>query len=275
MSKLAGLNRLSQRLLQGASGPLVLMYHGIEVDECVAEQHPWSVSYAQFCAHLDVLQAFGWQTCLASALVNPSQLPARSIIITFDDGYANNFIAAQALAQRSMVATWFIVSDTVGQQVSWASEFFHGEPMLTHAQLLQMQQMGMEIGSHGCSHLRLSSLTALELQRELVASKQILSELMGREIISIAYPKGDYSQAVLAQTQQAGYQLGFSCHSGKVLADFNPILIKRLAVYRDDEVNQFARKLSFADNQVTNSMLVQYGLAQVTRRCQQVFQSAR
>ncbi len=128
-------------------GPMVLMYHSIN-GKPGGDDSPWRLGLDTFKNHLDLFAAEGWTTARSSALLAPYELPPRTVIITFDDGYANNFPAFEALHERGMTGTWFIVAGTVGQRANW-KDYFFGTPMLDAAQLRVMEQAGMEIGSHG------------------------------------------------------------------------------------------------------------------------------
>jgi peptidoglycan/xylan/chitin deacetylase (PgdA/CDA1 family) len=93
---------------------IILMYHRIS-----EEQDPWqlAVSPAHFAEHLEVL-ATEWRPIALSVLCDrlaETDVPHRSVVVTFDDGYADNlYAAAPLLERRGVPATFFLVSGAVG-----------------------------------------------------------------------------------------------------------------------------------------------------------------
>ena len=158
---------------EGYQGPLILMYHSIQNNDSWA----WSVSLKNFCKQLDLLQRFGWETVSIQELLLSPRKPRKHVVITFDDGYADNYPAFKELVSRGLCATWFIVTDNIGAERGWLDE----GPMLKMLNIDQLSLMvssGMEIGSHGHAHNRLTALDNRALKDELLGSKEILmSEL--------------------------------------------------------------------------------------------------
>jgi peptidoglycan/xylan/chitin deacetylase (PgdA/CDA1 family) len=254
------IDTFSRRFLynSGYNGPITLMYHSIQSKK----NHPkwiWSVSLDQFIQQLDLLCEHGWTTICATHLTQQiKDLPQKTVLITFDDGYADNFLAFEELVKRNMKATWFVVTQDLGQKSSWVDENTPSYPLLTATQLSEMQKAGMEIGSHTHSHCRLPQINAEQMHEELHHSKAYLSDLLNKPIISIAYPYGLYNPAVLAVTKSAGYQVGFTTHSGFGLVNNNLLQVRRVSIMAGDSLSTFARKLAFADNDVSWSKMSAY-----------------
>jgi peptidoglycan/xylan/chitin deacetylase (PgdA/CDA1 family) len=103
---------------------LVLMYHRVAEPE--SDVWELAVSPANFEQQLQILQRSG-QVTSASELVSrlaSKMLRRRSVVITFDDGYCDNYLAAKALLEKyRLPATFFITTGTLGQ----ASEFWWDE----------------------------------------------------------------------------------------------------------------------------------------------------
>lgn len=261
------LDPLSARLFDSACdmGPVVLMYHSIQP----GSSRPgslWSVSYRDFCAQLDLLLEHGWRTARVCDLRDSGFFPPRTLVITFDDGYADNMLALEALQKRDMTASWFVVTDDIGRRASWQDADFQGEEMLDTAQLREMHAAGMELGSHSCSHAALDEASGALLRSELADSKDCLEQLLGDPVVSLAYPYGRYGTETMSAARTAGYLFACSCKAGRMMADFDPLQLRRIAVFNNDGVGQFARKLAFADNEAGWGKVARYYAGRLVAR---------
>ncbi len=250
----------------GSHGPLVLMYHSVSTGAATPDWK-WAVSQRQFVNQLDFLCDQGWNTpCLQE--VELGGRAAREVVITFDDGYADNHWAMEQLARRGMRATWFIVSRDIGSTSGWIDPGVPRHRMLDAGQLQEMQAAGMEIGAHSHRHVRLTQLSAEALAEEVRMPRQILTELLGTEIGSFAYPYGVHDQQTVAAVAEAGYRKACITRPGWIGSDQDPYRIRRVSVFATDRLGSFARKLSFADNDVSWKRMLQYTTARVRDRLQ-------
>lgn len=234
-------------------GPIALMYHSIRVGAAGIHpdtRSPWSVSFGQFCAQLDLLQEYGWKTICVKDLAASYNLHPKTAILTFDDGYIDNFRAFEELAKRGMCASWYIVSQDVGKSARWKNPAISAPSMLDKAQLLSMLQAGMEIGSHSRNHRRLTELTDDAMRDEVGGAKVELEDMLGEGVISFAYPYGAYNDNVLQKVKDAGYLYACTTNSGWALRDHDPFQIRRITIFGQDSLTTFVRKLAFADNDV-------------------------
>jgi peptidoglycan/xylan/chitin deacetylase (PgdA/CDA1 family) len=257
---------ISRRLLRdaGTHGPLALMYHSVVHDNSVPEWK-WAVSYRRFVAQLDLLRDEGWTTVCVRDLVHPAGLPDRTVVLTFDDGYADNYPAFEALAQRGMQATWFIVSRNVGNMSGW-DDGVAPQRMLSGEQLRTMTAAGMEIGAHSCSHARLTELNDADLADEIVRSKTELAEIVGEPVQSFAYPYGKHDDRVVEAVRRAGYANSCITRPGWALRDNDPLRIRRVSIFAQDDLASFARKLAFADNDVSWRHMLRYASGRAVAR---------
>ncbi len=257
----------SKKLLSGNNSRQIisLMYHSISSGNSDVKS-PWCISLDQFTQQLDLLQAYGWTSVCAHQLSKPSELPPKTVVITFDDGYANNFKAFEELLTRNMLASWFVVTNDIGKLSSWSDTDAASAKLLETAQLLEMQAAGMEIGSHTLSHCRLTQASNKQIEIELLQSRRYLSELLDHSITSLAYPYGLYNSSILSATKLAGYQVAFTTNSGFGFVNNNPLEVRRVSIMANDSLSTFARKLTFADNDVSWKKMSHYGLSRIKCR---------
>jgi peptidoglycan/xylan/chitin deacetylase (PgdA/CDA1 family) len=236
--------------------PIILMYHGTPKNRPLSK---YSIRADQFNAHLRYLKKHGWNTALFRELQNVSALPEKTIVLTFDDGYADNYEGAfLPLAENNMKATWFITTDCIGKHCHWMGPPSLQTRILTAGQLLQFENAGMEIGSHTCSHPDLTTLTYDQQLDEMTRSKQILESITHGKISSFAYPYGRYNADSIVAAKDAGYQLACTVSPGWFGSEKNPLLVRRITIFANDSVNTLARKLVFADNDVSWKKMASY-----------------
>jgi peptidoglycan/xylan/chitin deacetylase (PgdA/CDA1 family) len=139
-----------------------------------------------------------------------ASIPRRSVVITFDDGYRDNYLFAWPLLMRyGFSATIFLVSDAIGRDSSFDS-LYAGPPvrMLDRQHILEMQRYGISFGSHSCSHpLSLPQLSEPALRRELEDSRSSLEDLLGNQVEHFAYPYCRFDGRVADAVERAGYRL--------------------------------------------------------------------
>jgi peptidoglycan/xylan/chitin deacetylase (PgdA/CDA1 family) len=155
------------------------------------------------------LREHGFQTIRLSELVrclaDRRPLPARSVVLTFDDGFESVYTEAfPILARYGFTATVFLVGDSYGGQNDWP-----GQPaliprfsLLNWAQIRELAQYGIDFGGHTLTHPRLDRLGPAQLRQEIVTAQARLEEQLGHPVELFAYPYGSYSAAAKALVEQ-------------------------------------------------------------------------
>lgn len=134
----------------------------------------------------------------------------RVVILTFDDGYADNYEHAWPLLQRyGFTATIFLVTGAIGGTNAFDTDLAAlPAAMLSLSQLEAMQEAGITFGSHTKSHPpTLTALTKTELEDELGSSRDLLRSLLNTPFLPFAYPHSKLDARVEAAVQQAGYDV--------------------------------------------------------------------
>ena len=252
------LNPFTKRLLSNYSAqrPLVLMYHSISPKGTLPTWR-WSVSAQDFSSQLDILCRYGFETITVSQLCDGTALPERAVAITFDDGYADNEIAYQALLKRKMKATWYITTQSIGDKTSWETRAPRTN-MLNTARLREYNNNGMEMGSHSHTHKPMTQLDVKKQEFELLHSKELLEDIIGCPVNSFCYPYGDFNTPLTSLANVCGYTSACTTQSGWALASSNIMQIHRISIFNNDSPNLFALKLAFTDNHVSWQDLLMY-----------------
>lgn len=239
-----------RRLRNRSRAATFLCYHSI----APAGPRYLTISAELFERQLALLKREGFRTGNLSALAEIAagrRLP-KSVFLTFDDGFRDNFeTALPILRQYGFGAFVFVLPPLLdaGGPLEWPevaedrSRFPETMRSVDWSMLEQMKEGGFEVGSHGLSHAHLPELGDERLREELTQSRARIVERLG-SCDTLAYPFGEWSPRVAAAAAECGYRFAFSLpsHSGQRRA--TPHSIPRVNVdYRDTE-RRFAAKLS-------------------------------
>ena len=172
---------------------IIVMYHAIG-----QETSPVCVTPQQFRTDLDHLRAAGFSFVsldrCADWLAGTSDLPRRTVAITFDDAYTSVArIAAPLLAERGIPFVVYAIAGRTGGDNRWEGQWSSAQPMplMDLAQLREIVQAGGAIGSHTWSHPRLNQVDDAVLQREIVDAGDRLADVVGAPVQHFSYPYGD------------------------------------------------------------------------------------
>jgi peptidoglycan/xylan/chitin deacetylase (PgdA/CDA1 family) len=214
----------------------VLMYHYIRtvVDPRDRMGYALSVTPGDFAIQMDWLARNGYHTVttqeLFAYLTGQRGLPAKPIVITFDDGYADFYTSAiPILRSHDFTAVSYVVSGFIGRP-----------GYLSARQILAAQGAGFEVGSHTVNHVDLTKQPADALRFQLEGSKQALEKLLGRPVTSFCYPYGKYGNREAAAVAAAGYQDATSTLGGPYHTTANRFAWTRLRVNGGEPLWQFA-----------------------------------
>lgn len=133
--------------------------------------------------------------------------PARAVVLTFDDGYADTAeLGLPLLREAGCPAAVFVVSGMIGETNSWdPGTPLEGRRLLTWTQIADLREAGISIGAHTLSHVRLTERDHDEARREVAESGACLESRLGMPTLHFAYPYGKTSPSVQQLVQKAGY----------------------------------------------------------------------
>ncbi|QZT62301.1 polysaccharide deacetylase family protein [Mycolicibacterium austroafricanum] len=187
----------------------ILLYHSV-TDEPAGWIAPFAVTPTTFVRHVDGILDSGRTamtvTELCSALAGGTVLPARPVVITFDDGFADFFRAAQYLARYRLPSTLYACTGALrGGQPRPADLALPDADMLDWSQLGELCELGVEIGAHTHHHPQLDVMRDAAVVDEIRRSKELLEDVLATEVPSFAYPHGFQSRATRRAAAAAGH----------------------------------------------------------------------
>ncbi len=159
---------------------------------------------------------------VADLINGKNKIPAKTLVINFDDGYVDNFTYAFPILQKYKIkATIFLIIDFVGK-----------EGYLNWDQIKQMHNSGLVVfGSHTMKHPFLDVLkTDEELKDELIKSKAYLEEKLNDNVYALAYPCGRFNEKVKDFAKNSGYKVAVATNPGKKCKDHDIYALKRLRI---------------------------------------------
>jgi len=225
----------------------ILMYHKIGVPPVGSQLKKLWVSTSQFRSQMAYLAKRGYRSIsfpeLNDSLQGRGTLPPKPVILTFDDGYQNNYNQAfPVMREFGFKGVIFLVIQTVGWDNNWHDPATEARiPMLTWKQVEEMQKAGFEFGSHTMTHKNLETIELKHAAEEITKSRRVLGEFLGREPISFAYPygAGQDNKALQQKAKEAGYAFACGINQGKASPLIEPYCLQRIFVRGDDNMFDF------------------------------------
>lgn len=201
----------------------ILMYHKVGDPPAGSRLKKLWVSSAMFRRQMEYLSNNGYHPITFKDVYahwdSGTSLPAKPVLITFDDGYANNFHNAfPILRDFGFRAVLFVVVQTVGGDNKWHDPRLEARiDMITWPQIKELQKAGWEIGSHTMSHHNLQKIDLKEAAEEIEKSRRSLREFLEETPDTFAYPygSGEDNPALRQKVKEAGYRLAVGVHADK------------------------------------------------------------
>jgi peptidoglycan/xylan/chitin deacetylase (PgdA/CDA1 family) len=215
------------------------MYHSISVPPPGASLGELFLPTANFKEQMKYLSDQGYEAVtldqLWSAWQGKGPLPAKPIVLSFDDGYETQYAhAAPVLKQLGWPGVLNLKLLSLEQ----------GE--MTPTMIKKMIGDGWEIDSHTINHLDVSTLSGAELQHEVGDSRTMLQKEFGIPVDFFCYPAGKFDAASIAAVKQAGYLGATTVETGLAAADLDPDKLPRIRIDGSDSLGAFKQKLDQA-----------------------------
>lgn len=233
--------------------PRILMYHMISAPRKGAKFNGLRVAPAEFEKQLKWLKDNSWHFVTMKQLIeNNDTLPPKSVALTFDDGFEDNYTNAFPIMKKyGAVGTLYLVVDRHQRDWSTNKKAHHNtgelmrEPKLSDAQVTEMIHSGVfELGAHTITHANLANLSSDEKRSEIEGSKTQLEELFATHVGSFAYPFGIYDQQDVEITKKTGFRSAVTTEAGisKNIHD-DPLELKRVKISGKDNFLAFRMRI--------------------------------
>jgi peptidoglycan/xylan/chitin deacetylase (PgdA/CDA1 family) len=202
----------------------ILMYHVIHSPPPGAKFPELYVPPAEFDSQVRALKDAGFHGVtldqVNSAWTKGTPLPAKPVVLSFDDGYRSQFAKAMPTLRG---AGW---PGVLNLQLSLPPS----QGGLTESQVRQMVAAGWEVDAHTINHLDLTTLDAAGLQREIAGSRKIIQKRFGVPVNFFCYPAGRYDPTVEASVKQAGFTGATTTQPGWATPAEDPYRLPRVRV---------------------------------------------
>lgn len=226
----------------------ILMYHKV-VDSPLNSRHRIFVTRATFARHLRLFRWRGFKAITFQELAEfwsgrrpLAELPRKPLVLTFDDGYENNFrLAGPLLKKAGQKATIFLLSDAGIRENTWDGPE-GGEKLLTPDERVRVRDFGFKVESHGVDHKRLTECSEQEVLTQMSASKTALEKEIGEPVTCFAYPFGDIDPRLPELARKAGYLFAVNTDRGGLRWFDEPRSLFRVNVFPEDGMFDIWRK---------------------------------
>ena len=240
--------RVAARLRRDqAPGLRILTYHRLN------EHHPHdrlTVHPHAFRRQMEALRASGRPALslgqAVKALRGEAPLPPDSVVVTFDDGYADNHeVALPILEEAGLPATFFLATGLMG--TSLTLDRYRGccerDAMLDWDQVRDLKARGHELGGHGRAHLELASLERARKEEEIEGCAADLALHAGERPRHFCYPRGSESEEVREVVTASGFEAACTVYPGANVPGMSLLGLRRTEISGADDLEDFRLKL--------------------------------
>jgi peptidoglycan/xylan/chitin deacetylase (PgdA/CDA1 family)/glycosyltransferase involved in cell wall biosynthesis len=238
----------------------VLMYHRVP-DHPIDTKHRTFVTRHNFEKHLRFFRLRGLQSITFQDYLDFSvgsrplrEFPKKPFILTFDDGYLDNFQNMLPLAQKyGFKGVLFLLGDFTADGNFWdTGEDVEANRLMTAEQKKAFVDNNWEVGAHTLTHQHLTGMNDQEVLNELTESRKRIEQELQTKVVSFAYPFGNYDDRVKALVKQTGFEFGIATDNGGMTIEED-----RHAIFR---VNMFPTESPFSLFKKTSSWYRSYYL---------------
>lgn len=230
-------------LFQAEPKARILVYHSISHDP----MNPFSVSPEDFEKQVQFLSqkynVISLEELVAYTRGERDEIAPRSVAITLDDGFEDNYMFAYPILKKYGVpATIFVIVERIKPNDRPPGEAGY----LSWDQIVEMSENGISIGSHTLTHPWLAEVSLQEARREIVESKARLEQRLGKPVRLFAYPGGrvcDFNQQIRTIVAESGYTgacVGLNGINGR---DTDPYLLRRTKIEVGDGMEVFKKAM--------------------------------
>ncbi len=223
----------------------ILCYHRVCPENEFGKFRSLCVTPENFRSQMRLLKRLGYTSLsiqnFAANLRLQKNIPSKSVVITFDDGYRDNFTHAfPILKEFGVTANIFLVTDLIGKVNAWDQEQV---PLLSADEIRLMRDGGVVFGSHTANHVDMTVVEPETVKNELKISQAALEEITRRKDIPFCYPYGRMHAEAKRWVRDAGYVCGVAVDSGPLDQGLDFFELRRVQVFPSTTLFGFWKKL--------------------------------
>ncbi|URZ07199.1 polysaccharide deacetylase family protein [Clostridium felsineum] len=209
----------------------ILMYHWIED----GKGDELKVSKEKFKSEMEIVKQSGYTPIsfdeLYEFMNNKKPFSIKPILITFDDGYEDNYVNAYpVLKELGFKATIFTITDLINTC-----------PYLSDKEIVELSKNNIAVESHAASHSKLSLLSYDNQYSELKRSKERLEGILHKQEYYLAYPFGKYNKDTMEIAKKLGYRLAACTKEGNASLSDGFYELKRIYISNNYNLEQFRK----------------------------------
>lgn len=245
---------------QSGDSVSVLTYH--KIDDSASDE--LTVSVQSFLDQMNWLSDNGYTTMTVEQLVEAarsgSDVPDKSVVITFDDGYLSQYDQALPILQNlSMVGTFYVATHLLDDENCIADTC---ADRMTPSQVAELHGAGMEVGAHTRTHPMMveDGMSHDEIVSEILGSKNDVLNITGEEAATFSYPHCNVNETIVSIVKESGYSAARWCDfndtdsvdvSSLTVGD-NAYMIETIEVHSDTTLDEFASRVGSQSGGGTN-----------------------
>ena len=218
----------SYKRFSNEQGNRSLIYHAFGL-KLKHDTYGISIDINKFNEHIKYL----YENYKIISLKDYANYDSNSISITIDDGYKDTISAIDILNSYDMPFDLFITTDNIDKKNHLSSQDIRDIASLNIA----------NIGSHGCSHNRLTDLNSSQQSNEINESKEKLENIIGSKIESYSYPHGSHDNTTLKIMELSGYNYAASSIKGLNCKLTSKYTLRRSEIISTDTIKDVSKKI--------------------------------
>jgi len=216
-----------KRMFLSKNKAVILMYHSIGDSKVF-----FNIKRDEFETQMKFLKENNYNVVSIKKILeylDNKSIPPKTIAITFDDGYQDNFLNAWPILKKyNFPATIFLATANAGFDF-----MVRGEEMkfLNWDEMSEMESSGLiDIEPHTNTHQKLNKLTIEQARADIDISKKIVEEKLNKKCCFFAYPFGIYNDDIIKILKDLGFRAGFSINRGIIDFKTDKFILRRNSI---------------------------------------------
>jgi peptidoglycan/xylan/chitin deacetylase (PgdA/CDA1 family) len=203
----------------------------------------------KFAEQLEYLSTHNYHTITPEQLynhfVNKAKLPKNPILLTFDDGYQDNYLEALPLLKKyNMTAVVFPIYNWIGKPNKWENFGKQETTTMNLEELKSWLHYGLDIQPHTADHPFLTQCNEEKLNLEIIDTKTKFEKLLDKPMDYLCYPYGFFNQQVINIVKKANYKMAFAIFENVPLWHIDLFALPRIPIPSHQKMWEFKLKVS-------------------------------